>query len=398
MIDKEEREAVLRVMDRGILSGYQGNWSDAFYGGEEIKALESEWAEYFGAKHAIAVNSATSGLWAACAAIGLQTNTAGIEAKTFPAFPQGAKLKIVSSEVIVSPYSMTCSASIPLHFGAKPVFADIEEDYYCLDPKSVEKRITGLTKAIIAVDLFGQPYDADAINEIADRKGKEYGHKIYVIEDAAQAAGAKYKSKYAGTLGDIGIYSLNVHKPIQCGEGGVIVTNDDNLAFKLRLIINHAEAVMNDFYFKSGEETKDDVINSGYGDLIGMNLRMTELSAAIAREQLKKLEEIIKKQQEYAKCFEIKVRPNCEHAFYRYAWNAKNSCKLVGDNPNGYAMGARYQNKKDEIQWFFNVKRHYIKPIYQMPLFQSLGYDQHCCPVCEEIDENITLAWLREVV
>ena len=109
MIGKEEREAVLRVMDRGILSKYKGNWSEDFYGGEEIKALEKEWAKYFGVKNAIAVNSATSGLWAACNAIGL-----GYE----------------EDEVIVTPYSMTCSASIPLLFGAKPVFADIEEDYY----------------------------------------------------------------------------------------------------------------------------------------------------------------------------------------------------------------------------------------------------------------------------
>lgn len=377
MISKEEREAVLRVMDRGILSAYQGNWSENFYGGLEIQALEKEWTAYFGVKHAIAVNSATSGLWAACAAIGLQTNFNTVMDKM--GYDEHCYEAYFPDEIIVSPYSMTCSASVPLHFGAKPVFADIEEDYYCLDPKSVEELITERTRAIIVVDLFGQPYDADTINEIAERKGKEYGHKIYVIEDAAQAAGAKYKGKYAGTLGDIGIYSLNVHKPIQCGEGGVIVTDDDDLADKLRLVINHAEAVTNDMA-RQGEIPEDHYLCS----LVGMNLRMTELSAAIAREQLKKLNGIIKKQQEYAKCFDVKVRLECEHSYYRYAWNSREWL----DQRILYNM----------LERSFNIKHHYITPIYKMPLFKSLGYEDGLCPVCEQVDENIILAWLKEVL
>lgn len=353
-IGKEELEAVIRVINSGNLSGYQGNFSDAFYGGPEIKALEKEWAEYFGIKHSIACNSATSGLWMACAAIGLKND----------------------DECIVTPYSMTCSASIPLHFGVMPDFADIESDYFCLDPKSVEKQISKRTKAIIVVDLFGQPCDADAINEIAERKGKEYGHKIYVIEDAAQAVGAKYKGKYAGTLGDIGVFSLNVHKHIQCGEGGIAVTDDDNLAMKLRLSMNHAEAVANDVYMqgKEIEEIQYSIPRDSWS-LVGMNLRMTELSAAIAREQLKKLGSILRVIRSYQDCLPIKVRPECEHAFYRYVTTEN----MLYVNTN-----------------IFNIKKHYITPIYQMPLFKSLGYDQHCCPTCESIEENIVLAWLKE--
>ena len=373
MIDKEEREAVLRVMDRGILSGYKGNWSESFYGGEEVKALEKEWAEYFGVKHAIACNSATSGLWMACAAVGLGYEFEDrLVSSDEDLYIQVSIQELVEDECVVSPYSMTCSASIPLHFGAKPVFADIEEDYYCLDVKSIEERITERTKAIIVVDLFGQPYNADEINVLAERKSKEYGHKIYIIEDAAQAAGAKYKGKYAGTLGDIGVYSLNVHKPIQCGEGGIVVTDDDELADKLRLVMNHAEAVTNNMV-RQGE------IFEGHNlcSFAGLNLRMTELSAAIAREQLKKLEGIIKIQQENAKYFPIKVREGCGHSFYRYVWI---------DN------GLKGWEHEDKV----NYKFHYITPIYQMPLFKSLGYDQHSCPVCETVDENIVLAWLKE--
>lgn len=354
MIGKEEREAVLRVMDKGVLSGFQGNWSEAFYGGPEVRALETEWAKYFNVKHAVTCNSATSGLWLACSAIGLK----------------------LGDECIVSCYSMTCSASIPLHFGAKPVFADIEPDYYCLDPKSVEAKIMPNTKAIIVVDLFGQPYDAEWINAIAEE------HGLYVIEDAAQAIGAKYKGKYAGTLGDIGVFSLNRHKHIQCGEGGVVVTDNDTLAFKLRLLMNHAEAVTNDILLKNnmtyipGDNNPDLTIPS----LVGMNMRMTELQACIAREQLKKLAGILKVIRDHAKNFEVKVRPECEHAYYRYALH----------NPNKFAPS--------EYRELFNWKHHYIIPLYKMPLFKALGYKDNLCPVCEEVDENIVLAWLKDVV
>jgi len=343
----EEREAVLRVMDRGILSGYRGSWGPWFYGGEEVKALEAEWAARFGVRHAIACNSATSGLWLACAA-------GGVEAEDF---------------VLVTPYSMTCSASMPLHFGAHPRFVDIEPDYFCMDPADMEREIKtfeyngALVKAIIVVDLFGMPYDADGINAIAKK------HGIIVIEDAAQAIGATYKGRYAGTLGDIGVYSLNVHKHIQTGEGGIVVTDNDELAMNIRLCMNHAEAVNNDL-----QEEK-------YNGFVGMNLRMTELSAAVAREQLKKLDWILQEYRNRARHFLVNVRPECESAFYRYAWRDR-----------GYGFGIT------TLDVFYNIKRHYIKPIFQMPLFQSLGYDQEQCPVCREVDEEIILAWPKGVV
>lgn len=357
----EELQAVERVMKSGILSNYQGNWSDNFYGGTEIQALEKEWAEYFGVKHAIACNSATSGLWMALNAIGLMR-------------PLG-QMNPICDEVIVSPYTMTCSASLPILFGAEPVFADIEPDYFCIDPDDIERKITPRTKAIIAVDIFGQPCDFDRINEIAERKGKEYGHKIYVIEDTAQAPGAKYKGKYAGTLGDIGVFSLNRHKHIHCGEGGICVTDDDELAINLRMSMNHAEAVASDIEFKKGGI----LVDSPFINMVGMNLRMTEISATIAREQLKKLDDILKLYREDAKYFPVKVRPECEHSFYRYAW--------FGD-----------MNLDDSIKPvnLFNFKKGYIKPIFQMPLFRNLGYDQNQCPVVQKVNEEIVLAWQKE--
>ena len=349
----EERNAALRVIDSGVLSGYQGNYSDQFFGGPEVRTLEQEWQDYFNVKHAIFVNSATSGLWAACAVLGLNPD----------------------DEIIVSPYSMSCSASMPLQFGCKPIFVDIEPSYYCIDPNKLESAITDRTRAIIAVDLFGLPCDFDEINKIAKK------HNLIVIEDAAQAIGAIYKGRYAGTLSDIGVFSLNRHKIINCGEGGVITTNNDELAFKLRLVCNHSESVVNDMQRRGIDDYKK------YANIWpGMNLRGTELSAAIAREQLKKLDGILGVVREHAKYFPVKVRLECESAFYRYAWKDQDGNDL-----------SRYLREHSLVLPGnrFNFKNHYIKPLYQMPLFQSLGYPDNLCPVCEDIEENIVLAWLK---
>jgi len=339
MIGKEEAEAVQRVMQRGILSGYKGAWCNDFFGGPEVKALEGEWAEYFGASYATAVNSATSGLWCCLNAIGLKAG----------------------DEVIVTPYSMTCSASLPLLFGAIPVFADIEPEYYCLDPADIERKITDKTKAIIVVDLFGMPYEADIINDIAHKRG------IMVIEDAAQAAGAKYHGHYAGTLGDFGVFSLNVHKHIQCGEGGVVLTKTKEHDMRVKLSMNHAEAVTNG------------MTGNNYLDLIGMNLRMTELSAAVAREQLKKLSDIIRQYQFYGARFDIPVRYGCTSAYYKFA--KRKELTISG-----------------EYYHLFNFKEHYITPIYKMPAFWDLGYMSGICPVCEEVESDIRLAWLKNPI
>ena len=127
-------------------------------------------------------------------------------------------------EVIVSPYTMSASATSAIIFNAVPVFADIEPDSFYLDPVSIESKITERTKAIIILDIFGHPYDADLVNEIAEQ------NDLIVIEDCAQAIYAQYKGKSAGTLGDVGVYSLNYHKHIHTGEGGVVVTDNDELA------------------------------------------------------------------------------------------------------------------------------------------------------------------------
>lgn len=352
VIGNEEIAAATRVLKSGILSKFLGAWHDDFFGGPEIRALESEWAKHFRVKHAIAVNSATSGLYCAVGATGSGPG----------------------DEIIVSPYTMSASATAALIFNAIPVFADIEEDYFCLDPRSIEEKITKRTKAIIVVDIFGQPYDADAINRIAKK------HHLMVIEDCAQAPGAKYKGKFAGTLGDIGVYSLNYHKHIHTGEGGMVVTNSDVLAEKVRLIRNHAEAVVGNYGYK-------DLVN-----MVGFNFRMTEIEAAIARVQLKKLARLNRERQSNVaylskKLAQIpclspaKVRPGCEHVYYLHV--LKYDQQIAGISRNKFIDAVKAELSVTKLREAEGVKigYGYVKPLYLEPLYQKkIAYGNHGCP------------------
>lgn len=259
-IGAEEKAAVMQVLDGGVLSQFLGTWSPEFFGGPKVQEFEKAAAEYFGVKHAVTVNSWTSGLVAAIGAIGIEPG----------------------DEVIVTPWTMCATAAAILHSNGIPVFADIDPLTYNIDPLSIERKITPHTKAIIAADIFGLSADMDAIMTIAQR------HNLKVISDTAQAPGALYKGKYAGTLAPIGGYSLNYHKHIHTGEGGILVTNDDHLAQRMQLIRNHAEAVV-------GGMGVSDLTN-----LIGHNFRLGEMEAAIGIEQLKKLDRLIQSRQEIA--------------------------------------------------------------------------------------------------
>lgn len=256
--DEREIEAVQRVIKSGILSGYIAG---SLTGGPEVEALEREWEEYFGVRHAIAVNSATSGLLIAGKCVARDYLYFGVPAFTMSASKTAIRIfNIVFDE-------------------------DIEDDYYCID--------SFIAPATVAVDLFGQPFDVERASG-------------FIIEDASQAIGAKYKGKYCGTLGNIGIFSLNFHKHINCGEGGVVVTDDDDLAHRMRLIRNHGEVVD--------------------PEIMGLNFRMTEIEAAIARVQLTKLNGFIERR--LVRCeflnenlpaeFVPKVRPGCTHVYYLY--------------------------------------------------------------------------------
>ncbi len=352
VIGDDEKEAVSKIVDSGILSRFLGSWTPDFYGGPEVQAFEKEWAEYFDVKHAISVNSCTSGLYCAVGAIGAGPG----------------------DEIIVSPYTMSASATSALIFNSVPVFADIEEDYFCLDPSSIRSKITERTRAIVVVDIFGQPYDADVINEIAEE------HDIKVIEDCAQAPHAKNNGKWAGTLGDIGIYSLNYHKHIHTGEGGVVVTDDDELAERMRLIRNHGEAVV-------GNKGTSDLIN-----MIGFNFRMNEIEAAIGRCQLKKLGGLVDERIENAEYLAKNLgdidgitppalRPGCRHAYYVQSFRFDEN--RIGVPRNRFIEAVKAELPATELREAEGVRisTGYVKPIYLEPMYQKLiAYGDKGCP------------------
>jgi perosamine synthetase len=288
-IGKEELEAARTVIESGVLSQFVGCWGSDFFGGQKVQEFERFSERYFGVSHAVTFNSWTSGLIAAVGAIAVEPG----------------------DEVIVTPWTMCASATAILHWNAIPVFVDIEPNTFCLDPAAVEAHISPYTRAIMAVDIFGQSADMDALRAVADR------HDLKIISDAAQAPGVTYKGRVGGTLGDVGGFSLNYHKHVHTGEGGILVTDDAQLADRARLIRNHAEAVV-------GEKGNTDLAN-----MIGYNFRLGEIESAIGIEQLKKLRDLVADRQRIALALTAAlkelpglatpvVRTGSTHAYYMF--------------------------------------------------------------------------------
>ena len=282
----EEVKAAQKVARTGILSGFVANNTKEFYGGKYVNKLENNFKKYFKARYAISVNSWTSGLVCAVGALNINPG----------------------DEIIVSPWTMSATATAIIAWGGIPIFSEIDLETYCLDPDFLEEKINKRTKAIMVVDIFGQPADYLKINKIAKK------YNIKVISDTAQAIGSKQFGKFSGTLSDIGGFSLNRHKHIHCGEGGIVLTNNSILAKNIFKIRNHGEVINKDNKFKN---------------LIGFNLRLNEIEAAIAIEQLKKLKKIIKKKIKMANLLSSylkglkglkvpKIGKKNTHVFYSY--------------------------------------------------------------------------------
>ena len=333
-IGDEEIKAAVDVLKTGMLSDYVGRDCDKFLGGKNVKELEKRWSDYHKVKHAVSFNSATSALIAGIAGIGIMPG----------------------DEVIVTGYSMCISATAPLFYDAIPVFADIEPDYFCLDPKSIEERITPRTRAILTVDLFGQSADMVKINEVARK------HKLKVLCDSSHVPGCEYNGGFAGTFGDIGVFSLNQHKIIHCGEGGIAVTNNDELALRLQLIRNHAEAAVGDMGYKN------------ISNMAGGNFRMPEIEAAISIEQLKKLPLLIRKRVDLADYLTEKLqkldflqtpklRDKSKHVYYLYP--IKYFEERAGISRKKYVENI---NKLGIPLYRFAAG--YIRPLYFEPIFK----------------------------
>ena len=378
-IDSKEVNAVKKVVESGILSQYLGEWDADFYGGPKVKQFEDDWSNYFNIKHSIAVNSNTSGLIVALGAIGLEPG----------------------DEVIVSPWTMSASATAILVWNAIPVFADIEDETFNIDPQSIEKNITSSTKAIVVTNIFGHAARLNEVMAIAKK------YKLKVIEDNAQAPGALYHNKYTGCISDIGVFSLNYHKHIHTGEGGVCVTENQEFAERMQLIRNHAEAVV------EGKGVKN------LSNMIGFNFRMGEIEAALGIEQLKKLPQIIKEKVEWAgmlsdglsKLNGLRtpiVKQHCSHVYYAYPLlvdqkmtntHRDNIFKaLVAEGVP--ALGDRYVN----LHLYPMYQKKIAYGSYGFPWTSELykgnvNYSKGICPIAEDMNEsryiNIGLGLIR---
>lgn len=369
----EEVNAAKAVVESGVLSQFVGGWCDDFYGGPKVKEFERDCERFFAVKHAITVNSWSSGLTAAIGAIGIEPG----------------------DEVIVSPWTMCATATAILHWNAIPVFADIEPVTFNLDPKSVEKAITPYTKAILAVDIFGQSADMVALRDIANR------HGLKLISDTAQAPGAISQGQYAGTLADVGGYSLNYHKHIHTGEGGILVTNDDEIAERLQLIRNHAEGVV------AGKGV------TNLTNMIGYNFRLGEIESAIGIEQLKKLKGFVATRQRAAQRLTeglkglrgLKtpvVSPGNTHVYYVYAMVLDVAALGVSRTRIFEALEA--EGIEGLAPGYTNL---HMLPMYQQKIaygskgfpwtsdicHRDVDYSHGICPVAESLHESAYLGF-----
>jgi perosamine synthetase len=240
-LDAEEKTEIMHVLEDNILT------SAAREGGKRVQDFEAELCNFLKVKHVVAVNSGTSALYASLIAADIKKG----------------------DEILVPSFTFVASANSILAVGAKPIFVDINLDDYTVDIFDLKSKITNKSKAIIPVHLYGHPSAIDEINELADT------YSLTVIEDACQSVGSSYKGKQTGTVGLTGCFSMYASKVLTCGEGGAIATNFDNVAEKLKMIRNHG--------MFDGYDTR----------VFGLNLRLPELSAAIAKVQTKKLHRML---------------------------------------------------------------------------------------------------------
>lgn len=333
IIEKEEIKAVNEVLLSGILAQ-----------GPKTAELEVKFAKYCGTRYAIAFNSGTAAIHAGLYSLGVSKD----------------------DEVITTPFTFVATANPIIMQGAKVVFADISLEDFNINPDEIKKKITKKTKAIIAVDLYGQIYDAD-INKIAEK------NNLKILEDACQAVGSQQNSKKAGAIGDVGAFSLYATKNIMSVEGGLLTTNNEEYAEKSKRFRHHGQS----------EQTRYE-----YWDL-GYNYRTTDIAAAIALEQLKKVDKLNQIRIENARKLteglsQIKglklptIKPGHKHVFHQYTIRIT---KEFGSSREELIEHL----KKNGIG--FGI--YYPKPLHLHPHFSRLGYKEGDFPVAEKLAKEV---------
>jgi perosamine synthetase len=349
LLGEEEVEAVAQVLRSGLLTSRTES-------GSMVGRFEEAFAKFVEAKHAVSVNSGTAALH-----LSLLASRIGR-----------------GSEVIVPSFTFVSTAETVVLVGAKPVFIDIDPDTYNIDAEKIRKAVTKKTKAIIPVDLFGLPADMKPIREIAGK------HDLALIEDAAQAHGARYAGKHAGSFADLACWSFYASKNMTTGEGGMITTNSDKYADKLPYMRTHGE--------------KNEYVSS----MIGGNFRMPEMEAAIGYTQLKKLPNFLRQRQRNAERLASKLRnvkklrlPTVPKG-YKHSWylftvrlkdaNEKKRDKIV-DGLKKLGVGATvYYRVPVHLMPFYRKFSKHRLPNTEKAANQVLSLPAHPAVTTEQID------------
>ena len=270
------RTSLLESEIQSVMEPLRSGW---LVQGPKVREFEDRWSAFTGAKHSIAVTSCTTGLHLSLVALGIQSN----------------------DEVIVPAFTWVSTANVVEHLGAKVVFCDIDLETFNLDTRQLTSLVTSKTKAILPVHLFGMAADMSAINAFAKQ------HKLWVVEDAACGFGSRYQGQHVGTLGHSGVFSFHPRKALTTGEGGMITTQDEELAAKLRRLRDHG-AEMSDLQRHLGARP---YLLSDHPDA-GYNQRMTDLQGALGSAQMDRADDIIRERQHLAQRY--------DEAFARLAW------------------------------------------------------------------------------
>jgi dTDP-4-amino-4,6-dideoxygalactose transaminase len=314
IIENEEINEVCSVLSEKSLT------SAANAGGKRVQEFENLLSSYVGSKYAVAVNSGTAALQASLYALYIKNG----------------------DEVLLPSFTFVATANSVISVGAKPVFVDVLPQNYTMDPEDLRKKITKKTKAIMPVHLYGNFAYMQEISEIANK------YNLEVIEDAAQSLGTTYKNKHSGTFSRVGCFSLYAAKVITSGEGGAVITDEKQLFEKLRKIRNHGMV--------HGYDTR----------ILGLNFRLPEINAAIAKIQMKKLPKFLKKRERNAKIlsellYDLDIilpseRQGVKVNWYLYTISTKNRDKLLKQlNSKGIGATAYYSTPVHRTP-FFNKK------------------------------------------
>ena len=318
-IGKEEIEAVVEVLKSGILSEKSGR-------GPRVLQFEKDFSKYVGAKHAVAVSSGTAALHSALLAVGVQPG----------------------DEVVVPSFTFSATAEAVVLAGGRPSFADIDADTYAITPESIEAALTSKTKAILPVHMYGLCADMDPVMELARNRG------LIVIEDAAQAHGAEYKGRRAGSIGDATCFSFYAGKNMTTGEGGMVTTNDDDLAEQMRMIRTH------------GEERPYWVSRQGH------NYHMPEIAGALGIVQLKKLPGFLEERRKNAEYLTEKLSVLGKLVMPKEPAGRKHAWYLFSPRLRGANAGKR--NKLVEKLRSRNIGAavYYESPVHKLPYYRDL--------------------------